>query len=146
MSGQGAVPVDGDTLLRRVIHIRDHLEWDANDQVWRPRSAAFRDPDGGRAVSVYAASLLPQGTGPGDVAAQHPNAVLFSLMCQVARQLGFRVEHRPDDDTSELAPAHCNVVANVDWSKPQWKSLRSRLLREMALAHGTITLQQQSGQ
>jgi hypothetical protein len=129
-----------------VINSRDFLEWDGNDKVWRPRSAAFRDRDGGRSVSVYAQSLLPRRMGPADVAAQRPNAVLFSLLCQVARQLGFRVEHRPEEDTSELAPAHCNVVADETWSARQWKSLRSRLLREMALAYGTITLHPPEGQ
>ena len=130
--------LDSDTAYRRVPEA--FLDWDGNQGRWIPTNAALRDPGGGKEVSVYLKSFLKPDEGPGDVASVRPDCVAFAAGVDSARDLGFGVTHRPDQDTGPLRHAHGNINGDPAWGKADYKARRNQLVRGMTLAAGQVTL------
>lgn len=123
----GETIADDDELLRRV-HPNNGLIHDKNTGTYSVSDAALRDPHNKGEISVYATRLLPDDTGPLDLAAYRPGQALFAFQAMQARRVGFGVEHRPHQDPGPFGPAHCNLVTPDSWDKRAFREARAALL------------------
>jgi len=90
---------------------------------------------------VYLQGFLRANETAADVAALRPGSVAFGFAVADARALDFGVTHRPDQDAGPLRHAHGSVNDRSGWKKPDFVSARNRLIRQMFLASGVVTLE-----
>jgi hypothetical protein len=108
--------LDDDLLLRRVP--LQHFIWDAENQFWRPSSAAFEDHPTGSPMSVVLASMLAAGgRGLESAVAGFAGFALAAISVEMVRNLGLGVVRKPLPEES----AHAEVTGKKS------KSIRKKL-------------------
>lgn len=70
--------------------------------------------------------------------------LIFGVSIDYAREIGWQVTHRPPGDPpADVLPDCAHLSAEYPASastKPQKRAIRSRLIEQMTLLHGDVTL------